>query len=313
MTGGGGFVGGFLRPAVEAAWPNAERFNLTGRADEGARPSWRAVAADLADEGAMDRLIGDLRPDLVIHLAAQSSVGEGAANPVGAWRTNAVGPFALASALRRHAPDATMLFISSGEVYGASFNHGPARENTPLQPANAYARSKAAAEFLLSDILTPQQPLIVARPFNHTGPGQSRNFVAPAFAAQIAEIEAGLREPVLRVGNLDAERDFLDVRDVCAAYVRLLQAPRAPRRIFNIASGRSVKIRTILEILRGLSRTPFAVENDPARMRPSEIPVAVGNAEALEGATAWSAAIPLQETLRDVLDFWRGAVAEASR
>ena len=213
--------------------------------------------------------------------------------------------------MARHVPEATVLFASSSEVYGRSFGSAPIDEDATPEPANAYARSKLMAEQVLSQVLPTTTRLVLARPFNHTGPGQREDFVMPSFAGQIARIEAGRQAPVLQVGNLEAQRDFLDVRDVAAAYVALLaSSPRLPARfICNVATGSARPLREMLEMLRRLARVPFAVEIDPGRLRPSDIPFAAGRSDRLHGATGWAPAIPLEVTLAALLDDARRQVS----
>ena len=209
----------------------------------------------------------------------------------------------MASACARAAPAATLFFVSSSEVYGRSFSPARSREDAPLQPMNVYARSKAAAEQVLADVLPAEARLIVARSFNHTGPGQDERFVLPSFAAQIARIEAHRQPAEIRVGNLDAERDFLDVRDVCRAYVALIKAaPALPARsVFNVSSGSSRSIGALLEILAWQSSARFEVVVDHTRLRSVEIPNAVGRNDLLRAAVDWTPIHPIEETLAALL------------
>lgn len=270
-----------------------------------ASSGWTILSADITDEGAVDRLIADLKPAIVVHLAAQSSV---TGQVESTWRVNFGGSFNLATAVARYAPHGLFFFSSSGEVYGRSFNGGPATEETCPQPLSAYAASKLAAEAMLRDVLPATSRLIVARSFNHTGPGQDERFVLPAFAAQVARIEAAQIQPVIKVGNLEAERDFLDVRDVVDAYVRLLRLPAAEagsRLTVNISSGHPRSISDLLRRLMDLSRTPFRVEIDPDRLRPSDIPRAIGRSDRLAGLTGWTPARDFDTTISDLLNWWR--------
>ena len=232
LTGGTGFVGGYLAPAIAAAWPGAERVLLRRLGETVLRDGWRPLDAEVTDSAAIGRIVADLKPDLVLHLAAQAAIGATAEMAEATWRVNFGGTLELAHACQRACPGTTFFFVSSSEVYGWSFRDGVASEDTWLRPMNAYARAKAAAESMLPDVL-PQARLIIARPFNHTGPGQDVRFVLPSLAQQIADVEAGRRPPRLELGNLEASRDFLDVRDVCAAYIAMLQSPAGPaeRRI----------------------------------------------------------------------------------
>jgi GDP-4-dehydro-6-deoxy-D-mannose reductase len=299
LTGANGFVGRKLAPRLAAFAGEGAKLTALGRKD--APEGWTFAEADIVDLDAVTRIVREAQPDFVVHLAAQSSVG--AAEKEETWRVNAFGSLALAAACARESPDAIVLCVSSAEVYGASFRNGPVDEDAPMMPMNAYARSKAAAEAIFADVLAPTVRLIVARAFNHTGAGQDVRFVLPSFARQIAEIETGLREPVVRVGNLDAERDFLHIDDVCRAYIALLHAaPRLPmRNVFNVASGISRPIRAYLECMRAHARAPFAIEVDPARLRPSDVPIARGNSERLRHLTGWSPTYSLEFLVQELL------------
>ena len=310
LTGGTGFVGGYLAPAIAAAWPDADRVLLRRPGETALREGWRTCDAEVTDGAAIGRLVADLRPDLVLHLAAQAAIGASAELAEATWRVNFGGTLELAHACQRACPTTTFFFVSSSEVYGWSFRDGVVDEDTPLHPTNSYARAKAAAESMLPDVL-PQARLIVARPFNHTGPGQDVRFVLPSLAQQIADVEAGRRPPRLELGNLEASRDFLDVRDVCAAYVAMLRMPAGPaeRSVFNVASGGSWKIADLVEKFRAHARAPFEVTIDPRRLRPSDVPVAVGSAKRLQQATGWEPTIGVDAIVEALLAHWRAANA----
>lgn len=303
LVGGTGFVGAHLSRALVGAFPDHRRLRLQRERDLAVPEGWEAARADLLDERAIDTVIADLKPAVVVHLAAQSHV-MGAAEQT--WRVNFGGTLSLAAAVARHVPEGLFFFTSSGEVYGRSFNDGPATEDTCPRPMNSYASSKLAAEAMLRDVLPRTSRLIVARAFNHTGPGQDERFVIPAFAAQIARIEAGLIPPVMKVGNLSAERDFLSIGDVIDAYVRLLTGATAETRTtVNVSSGTPRKIQDLLDLLLAMARTPVTVEVDPERLRPSDIPVAVGNSRKLRDLTGWDPQSKLEDTVRTLLDWWR--------
>lgn len=305
ITGGAGFVGRYLRPVLAAALPQAEIVLTTRNGAMASADCW--VAADLTDSNAVNALAEAYRPDLVVHLAAQSLSGSPAGAVGVTWSVNVGGAITLAEALARHTPDVTVLNISSSEVYGTSFLDGPVMENAPLRPLSVYGRTKAVAETVFADILPDTAQLITVRSFNHTGPGQDERFVVPALAAQIARIERGEQASPLRVGNLDSERDFLDVRDVVRAYAGLVaHAAALPRRaVFNVASGRAVPVSEILSRLRAMAKTGISVEQDPARMRVSDIPHAAGDASAIRTAIGWAPEIEMERMLRDVLDALR--------
>ncbi|MDE2364137.1 MAG: GDP-mannose 4,6-dehydratase [Hyphomicrobiales bacterium] len=312
LTGGTGFVGGYLAPALAAAWPGAEKTLLRFPGESVQREGWRAIDAQVTDGPAIARIVRDLQPDLVLHLAAQAAIG-GSVAAEATWRVNFGGTLELAHACHRHVPDLTFFFVSSSEVYGRSFLDGAATEDTPPRPMNAYARSKVAAESMLPDVL-PQARIVIARPFNHTGPGQDTRFVLPSLAAQIADVEAGRRSPRLEMGNLSARRDFLHVRDVCAAYLDMLAAPTEPGRpaVYNVASGASYRIADLVEKFRAQAKQPFEIVVDPARLRPSDVPLAIGSSARLQAATGWAPTVDIDGIISSLLEYWRSKNAEGS-
>jgi GDP-4-dehydro-6-deoxy-D-mannose reductase len=307
LTGGTGFVGPYVQDALTRAYPFAQRFALVRAGDPPPGAGWAPLVGDIVDQQAVERAIDAARPDIVLHLAAQASAAQSLHAAEATWRVNFLGSFHLATALARHAPAAAMLFVSTADVYGARLGEGPASEDTPASPLSAYARSKVAAEAMLADVLPPTARLIVARPFNHAGPGQDLRFALPSFAAQIAGIESGRLAPRLDVGDLSVRRDFLDVRDVVDAYVRLVDAAPdlPPRSVFNIASGAPRSLSYMLDVLRSCSTRKFDVVVDPERLRPADIPVAIGDASKLRAVTGWSPSHSIDEMLRDLLEHWR--------
>jgi GDP-4-dehydro-6-deoxy-D-mannose reductase len=314
LTGGGGFVGSHVAAALASAYPDAFRVMLMRPGESGGHSAYSAAVCDLTDEAAVDRLVADIVPDLVVHLAGQASIGQSANAPEASWRANFHGAFGLGAAISRHAPQAVMLFSSTATAYGASFLDGAATEETPLRPLDVYSRSKAAAESALADVLGPRARLIVARPVNHSGPGQrSRDFVLASFAAQIAEIEAGRAEPRLEVGDLSKARDFLDVRDVVDAYLRLIALSQdlPARSVFNIGSGEAHSIASLLDIMRGMARKPFEVVVDPKRLRPAaiDLPCVRCDASKLRATTGWRPSYTMADMLGALLDHWRAEVS----
>lgn len=319
VTGAAGFVGRHASDALAQAWPRARRVALLRPGETGTPPGFEGVVADLNDEGAIDALVAQIKPDLVVHLAGQASIGQAGKATDLTWRTNFHGSYGLGAAVARHAPDAVLFFSSSATVYGASFLDGAPAEEAPLRPLEAYGRSKVAAEYALSDLVSPAGRLVIVRPVNHSGPGQrSPNFVLASFAAQIAEIEAGRAEPRMHVGDLSKARDFLDVRDVVDAYMGLLACARdLPDRVsvFNVASGEAYEIGAILDEFRQRARRPFEVVVDPGRLRPAaiDIPRVVCDPSKLRALTGWRPRHSLGDLVGDLLDECRMAQAAASR
>jgi GDP-4-dehydro-6-deoxy-D-mannose reductase len=317
VTGGYGFVGQHLLTQLESVLTTDDFVVVASR-----RPSKNLVASsaqffpvDITDRTALKRLVTEVKPTHTLHLAALSSVSEASRAPAIAWQVNAVGSLNLAQVLSEEAQGSTLLLTSSAEVYGRAFISGePITEYAELVPQTAYARSKMAAEAGVLDIMAGHGRVVILRPFNHTGPGQDERFVVPAFAAQVARIERGLIEPVLYVGNLTAERDFLHVDDVVRAYISLLLASAnlPERSVFNIASGEAHQVATILNILRVAAFRDFAVLPNPALQRPAEISKIVGSAEMLRTKTGWQPTISWEKTINTVLDDWRQRVASFS-
>lgn len=295
VTGAAGFVGRHLMPALAAAYPAATLLT----------PQF-----DVTDPAATDDALATHRPDAVVHLAAVAAPAEAHRDPAAAWNVNLHGTLNLARAVLAHAPGAVLLFAGSADAYGASFRAvAPLDEQAPLAPQNTYAATKAAADLALGAMAADGLRVVRARPFNHTGPGQDPAFVTPAFARQVARIEAGLQPPVLDVGALDPERDFLDVRDVCAAYAACLGADLRSGTILNLASGTPRRIGDVLDALVALAGIEAEIRTAATRLRPADIPRAHGNAARARAALGWAPRIPWQRTLADVLQDWRARVA----
>lgn len=301
VTGGHGFVGSHLLPKLREAFPRAEVQAPT------------AAMLDITDPAAVAAAVVSFRPEACVHLAAVSAIPLARKNPGRAWQVNLHGTLALAEALREHAPSATLLYPSSADSYGRSFKSGAALDETaPLSPMNVYGATKAAAEMALVALAAEGLRAIVIRPFNHTGAGQTADFAIPAFASQIARVEAGLQPAEMEVGALDPRRDFLDVRDVCDAYVAALARADAipPGTILNVASGQARRIGDVLDRLIALSGIEVRVSTGASRLRPSEIPTASGNASAARALLGWTPRIDWDATLQAVLDDWRARVRQ---
>jgi GDP-4-dehydro-6-deoxy-D-mannose reductase len=273
VTGAGGFVGGYLREELGEAFTPFEGDVLDA---EALRPAVRRV-------------------DAVVHLAAESSVGASWDDAYRAWHVNVDGTVNVLSAVRAEQPDARVLVTSTCEVYGNAARI-PTPEDEPVRPLSPYARSKAAAELACA---SSGLELVVSRATNHDGPGRDDRFAVGSWTRQLARLEAE-GGGTLFVGDLSAERDILDVRDVCRAY-RLLLDRAVPAGTYNVASGRSVPMARVVEALVGLARVPVKVELDESRVRPVEIPRLAGDPSRLQAATGWRPEIPLEQTLADTL------------
>jgi GDP-4-dehydro-6-deoxy-D-mannose reductase len=314
VTGAGGFVGGHLLARLKASFPMAELIAAVRPENEPLHPASRVdrvVSFDLESPGHAE-MIKDVQPDGLIHLAAQASVAASFADPFGSWRSNLMGTVSLAEAVLCHAPHCRFVLASSAEIYGLSFQAGvPLDETALLRPTNPYAASKAACDLAIGEMALRGLDAIRLRAFNHTGPGQSDKFVVASFARQIARIEAGQQAPVMQVGALDRWRDFLDVSDVCAAYVAALLTETAPGAIYNIASGQPRRIGDILEALLAMSTVTPEIRVEALRLRPTDVESVIGDASLAVAALPWRPAVRWEDTLADVLSDWRGRIAAA--
>jgi GDP-4-dehydro-6-deoxy-D-mannose reductase len=254
---------------------------------------------DVTDGAAVAGAVRETQPGAVVHLAALSWVPESWREPARAWEVNVVGTVNVLEAVRRERPDVRVLAVSTGEVYGNA-ERLPTPEDAPMAPVSPYAASKAAAEVACTQARLTGVDVVVARAFQHEGPGRDERFAVGSWTRQLAELElAG--GGVLGVGNLDVERDIADVRDVCRAY-RLLLEPCVAPGVYNVATGRSVRMADVVDLLVEMARVPITVEQDPDRLRPADIPVQRGDASRLREATGWKPEIPLEQTLADALE-----------
>ncbi len=270
----------------------------------------RIFLGDLGDPEWARTILAEVRPDQVYHLAAQAAVPAAWAAPGATLTNNFLGQLHLFEALLSLGLAPRILVIGSADEYGLVHpDELPIRETNPLRPNNPYAVSKIAQDFLgYQYFLSHKLPVVRLRPFNHIGPRQGPGFVVPDFARQIAEAEAGLRERLLRVGNLSAQRDFTDVRDIVRGYALALEKGE-PGEVYNLGSEQAHSIQEILDLLLNLSRVPLAVEPDPERLRPSDVPAIVSDCTRFRSRTGWRPTYSLADSLRDVLDYWRGRVA----
>jgi len=295
VTGAAGFVGSRLMRRLEAT--STVVMGLVG--PNGTR---EPAAVDLTDAPALNRVVADFRPTTVVHLAAMSSVGDGSMSSDTVWKVNFDGTRALAQALRDLSDPVRLIFASSAEVYGRRFNDGPCDETASLAPMSPYARSKAACEYLLADMVGQGLSATVLRLFNHTGAGQDERFVVPSFAAQIARVmRDGAGE--IHVGNLDAVRDFSDVDDIVEAYLAAMgdNSPAGAFEVYNVGSGRPVAIRDILAALVEESGKEIIAVPVSDRMRASDVPRAEGKFEKFFDRYGWAAKTPLRTTAAAVL------------
>ncbi len=309
VTGAAGFVGRHLMPLLRSALPDATLIATAAEGRDDCQP------LDVTDPDAVTAMVKQARPDGCIHLAGVTFIPSAGSAPDLAWQVNLHGTLSLARAILAHAPACRLLFVSSAEVYGRSFRTGaPLDEEARPDPANTYAASKAAADLAIGALVADGLQAIRLRPFNHTGPGQSAAFVVAAFARQVARIEAGLQAPVMRTGALEPRRDFLDVRDVCAAYVACLRAEGLEAgAILNLASGTPRRVGDVLGDLLALAGVEAKVEPGAGLMRRGEITVASGDASRARAALGWRPTIAWEATLRDVLDDWRIRVRQEAR
>lgn len=272
-------------------------------------PGIEVFQVDIRRRDDLERLVAQVRPEQTFHLAAVANVGFAWKNPALTYEVNFLGTSNLLEALRHAAPGSRLLLMSSAEVYRPDAE-SPLRESSPLAPQNPYALSKAAMEMLAGMYGRAfAMKACVARAFNFTGPGQDRKFVASDFASQVARIERGESEPVIRVGNLEAVRDFSDVRDV-ARWLRVVAAGAEPGEVFNLCSGATCSIRRLLDLLLEHARVPIRVEVDPDRFRPVDNPVLRGDPGLIRRRFGLVPEYPFERTLLDLLDDWRGKAGE---
>jgi len=289
ITGGKGFVGHWLAAHLKDAGDEVVAID---------------IETDVADGAALRKVVTEAQPEAIYHLAAMTHVGESWENPSQVLKVNVLGTAELLAAARTVERPPVVLVVSSAEVYGVvSPAQLPLGEDTPTAPATPYAASKLAAEAVaLQAWRGYRQPVLVVRPFNHIGPGQSPNFAVPALAKRIVEArKAGTR--TLRVGTLTTRRDFTDVRDVVVAY-RSLILHGVPGTTYNVCSGRDVAISDVADQLLALARADLELVLDAELVRPVDVPVLRGDGTLLHATTGWSPSIPLSATLADVLASW---------
>lgn len=312
ITGVGGFVGRHLFNTLCKQYPDAI---IHGTAiDEPPRMGDRLKyhLIDLKNYAVISDLIAEVQPDQIYHLAAQASPRRSFVIPWETLENNIKSQLNIIQSCIALKLQPRILVISSAEIYGpVRPEQQPINEDAPLRPTNPYGVSKVTQDMLgLQYYLSHKLPILRVRPFNHFGPGQSEGFVATDFAAQVARIEAGLQENIIEVGNLAAERDFTDVRDVVEAYTQLVEKG-TPGDVYNVASGKPYSIQYLLDVLLQYSTVDIQVKVSEARMLPIDVPIVRGDATRLRQLTGWQPNIPFETTLLDVLNDWRNRVRKA--
>jgi GDP-4-dehydro-6-deoxy-D-mannose reductase len=305
ITGIGGFVG---RHLLQHLQEEGDEVAGVGRAAdcESLPKSLRVFHADLTDRAAIEDVTRELRPQAIYHLAAQSSTGDSLVDPWATLGNNLHAQLNLLESVLAVGDRARVLIVGSSDEYGRVRPEDvPTDENVPLRPTTPYAVSKVGQDMLGHQYFAQYGlPVVRVRPFNHTGPGHDSRFVIPSFARQLAEIEAGEREPVLRVGNLEVARDFSDARDMVRAY-RLAVMKGEPGEVYNLGSGHAVGLAQVIDDLIALCRSPVRVAVDPALLRPSDMPRQEADTRKFVALTGWRPRIAWHTTLHDTLEYWR--------
>lgn len=304
VIGAAGFVGNYLidelkNNGIEAYATKLPHETLTNEYA-------KIYDLDIMDKDAIVSLLFEIRPDYIFHLAAQSSVGLAWKNPGLTIDVNIKGGVNVMDAVRELFYKPRVLLIGSGEEYGhIAPGETPISEENHLRPGNIYAATKVCQN-MIGNIYSKayDMELMMVRAFNHIGPGQAPMFVVSDFCKQVAEIEKGLKEPVMKVGNLEARRDFTDVRDVVRAYVKLVQLG-LPGETYNVGSGNAKSIREILDLIVSLSEAKINVEIDPNKLRPVDVPIIEADITKISQLTGWEPCISLEQTIQETLDYWR--------
>jgi len=310
ITGITGFVGSHLAEYVlsrSVEVVGSIRWRSKTENIEHLRSRITLIESELRDLSSVQHLLEAADPDYVVHLAAQSFVGTSWHTPAETLYTNTVSQVNLLEAIRGRSKKPRFLVIGSSEEYGLAYEYElPVKETNPLRPLSPYAVSKVAQDLMgFQYFKSYGLPIVRARAFNHEGPRRGEVFVTSNFAKQIAEIEAGFRESVVYVGNLEARRDYSDVRDIVRGYWLLLEHGE-PGEVYNLCSGQSWGIGEILDfLLRQASVSGIAVKQDPARLRPADVPNLRGDASKIRQALGWRPEIPFEQTLLDTLVYWR--------
>ncbi len=302
ITGGTGFVGSHL--IAQLLKPGDAKIAVLAFDDPAVpEPGVEYHHADIRDADTVRTIVRQFEPEHIYHLAGVATMDGATRQPALAYEVSAIGSHNLFDAAMSSPHPPRILYVSTSHVYGRAA--GRLTETSPVAPANPYAASKAMAEVLAFQYRGRDQGgVITVRSFSHTGPGQTPDYVFPNIAKQFAEIEAGLRPPRLVLGNLDSKRDFSDIRDAVRAYAMVLARAKVGE-VYNVCAGKAVALAEIIEIFQTVSKIKVEIAQDPARVRADEIPEICGDLTKIHADTGWKPEIPLEQTIRDLLDYWR--------
>jgi GDP-4-dehydro-6-deoxy-D-mannose reductase len=306
VTGAAGFVGGHLLNQLLADGASVVGWYRPGADQSSLRQdvTWNEV--ELLDRDAVRGALQATRPEAIYHLAGWAHAGNSWKHTFETYQNNVLATHHLLAGIRDCVPSARVLVTCSGTIYEA--RDRALTEDDPIAPTSPYATSKLAQELLATHAWADEGvQTLIARSFNHTGPGQDPAYVTSAIARQIARIEAGLQEPRLHLGNLEPKRDLADVRDVVRAYVAMM-ATASPGRPYNVCSGRHLSIRALVDAFVARARTPVTVVQDPSLFRPTDVPLLVGDHSRLTADTGWTPTIPIEQTVDDLLQYWRDRI-----
>lgn len=304
LTGANGFVGQHLISAL----PDYKIIGIVHNSDLQSSENVKYESGNILDRGFLEDLIKKYQPDSILHLAAIAPTWT--QDPENIFKINLIGTLNLYLAVENQKKesgfDPKIIYVSSAEAYGKTTNPEKITEENPFFPANYYGASKVAADRLSYQMSqSAKLRITIIRPFNHTGPGQQKGFFVPDMASQIVELENS-NQNELMVGNLESIRDLSDVRDIVQGYKAILETEVSPGEAFNLCSGKGTKMKDVLDILLSKAKKEIKIVEDPKRMRPSEVPITVGDNSKFKSLTGWEAKVPLDQTLEDTLNYWRG-------